>query len=396
MIPHRVLLFVALLAVASGCWQVRDHVTIPPDDDAGAPASDGQSIGQPPSLPDAAPTAPSPDAAGVIDTAPLPPRVDVAPPPPPDAAAPRPDAPVAPPAPPPDAGPNCTNACTPGRQQCAEGGGIADCVMLPSGCLGWGPAARCPSPQSCQKSGESGATCECAAGGCTSEGDQRCGQGNHGIQTCTKRGVCLDWSAEQGCPSPTISCQVTSGTTASCMCPSPALCLSGASRCGPSGELQECVVSNGCPDWSDEQRCPGQQTCALFYGAGTCQDPTTVLLEISPNPGLDSSGLHLKPLDFGTVAVGSSSTISFRVENRGPAVAQMPTINVADLANRPSPFTLDANSCPGSSSSPARLLVGETCTGVLRYLPKATGAQSAALQIFTQAFTSVVLTGTGK
>lgn len=81
-------------------------------------------------------------------------------------------------------------------------------------------------------------------------------------------------------------------------------------------------------------------------------------------------------VDFGGIAVGSTAEVMVRFENEGPERCGNTLVWAFDFATPPV-FTLVSNECTGAAGSKMTLNVGESCSAVVRFGPRATGRATA-------------------
>jgi hypothetical protein len=223
---------------------------------------------------------------------------------------------ISPPSPGPDAGadtvpPACINACTIGQAECVGAAGLRSCVMLASGCTGWGTPAVCPAPQICP-TGK--AKCECPTATCAVASATECGAGG-GVRTCKQMNGCFLLGPE-------VSCKPYRCSSGDCAehCKSDTECVSS----------HECLV-NDCLD-----RCRGASSANIFPNAGFDKGVDGWFLnELAParaarwDAFLDSSGCtksgslkvdnaeaSLSPLL--PIQTGSLVHVGFRVQRASP------------------------------------------------------------------------------
>ncbi|MDY0061814.1 MAG: hypothetical protein RBU45_18530 [Myxococcota bacterium] len=160
---------------------------------------------------------------------------------------------------------DCTPGCpTLGQTRC-NGSQQQTCVLLDSGCLGWGPLARCPAGQSCSD----GSCREQCVDECSPTGDVRCAAASNSLQSCGDwdDDPCLEWSLGTPCPAG----QTCSGESCQLDCQDD--CQAGARRCVLEG-LQDCGQYDAdlCLDWSPATHCGADEVCEVDRCVVSCQD----------------------------------------------------------------------------------------------------------------------------
>ncbi|MBS2026534.1 MAG: VWA domain-containing protein [Deltaproteobacteria bacterium] len=149
----------------------------------------------------------------------------------------------------------CMNICVQGQTNCDPNGNVTQCVLLPSGCLGWGTPSSCGSGTTC-----SNGSCQSCTGTCA-PGSTQCGFFGD-LETCVAdANGCTDWTSDF-CPSGSTcsgdSCQSCAST-----------CTAGETQC-QGDTLYTCTTDyEGCTSWQASS-CGYGSVCSVSGGNAAC------------------------------------------------------------------------------------------------------------------------------
>ena len=149
----------------------------------------------------------------------------------------------------------CMNNCVQGQTNCDPSGNVTQCVMLPSGCLGWGTPSACGNGTTCSNGG-----CQSCTGTC-SVGASQCGFFGD-VETCVAdSNGCTDWTSDF-CNSGTTC---TGGSCQSCT----TTCTAGQTMC-QGDTLYTCTTDySGCTSWQ-ASNCGYGSVCSVSGNTAAC------------------------------------------------------------------------------------------------------------------------------
>jgi len=162
---------------------------------------------------------------------------------------------------------SCTDSCAAGTTRCSVDGDVESCTVATTGCLDWSVSTACDADQTCDATGAAATCVDTCTDVCTG-GATRCGS-NSDVETCSRAATgCFDWSVSTDC-NVNQRCD-DSGPNVLCVDGCVDVCASGATQCGPNGDVEHCGITiGGCRAWSVATNCTADQRCD-DTGAPTC------------------------------------------------------------------------------------------------------------------------------